>query len=85
LVEVTCLYLPELEVGQLVKDPYFTLFESVGALEVRRFWIYQEDVMLSEDRSWTERWIVGIWNLAKLWKMNMTSAKLYFRRRLLGL
>jgi len=21
--------------GQLIKDPYFTLFESVGALEVR--------------------------------------------------
>lgn len=25
-----------LETGQLVKDPYFTLFEAVGALEVRR-------------------------------------------------
>jgi hypothetical protein len=24
----------ELDVGQLIKDPYFTLFESVGALEV---------------------------------------------------
>lgn len=23
-----------LETGQLVKDPYFTLFEAVGALEV---------------------------------------------------
>lgn len=26
---------PELELGELVKDPHFTLFESVGALEVR--------------------------------------------------
>ena len=24
----------ELELGELVKDPHFTLFESVGALEV---------------------------------------------------
>ncbi len=24
----------ELDVGQLIKDPFFTLFESVGALEV---------------------------------------------------
>jgi hypothetical protein len=24
-----------LEVGQLVKDEYFTLFESIGAIEVR--------------------------------------------------
>ena len=24
----------ELDMGQLIKDPYFTLFESVGALEV---------------------------------------------------
>jgi hypothetical protein len=24
-----------LDMGQLIKDPYFTLFESVGALEVR--------------------------------------------------
>lgn len=24
----------ELELGEIVKDPYFTLFESVGALEV---------------------------------------------------
>lgn len=24
-----------LEVGQLVKDDYFTLFESIGAIEVR--------------------------------------------------
>lgn len=24
----------ELEMGELVKDPHFTLFESVGALEV---------------------------------------------------
>jgi hypothetical protein len=28
------LTLPELELGQLIKDPHFTLFESVGALEV---------------------------------------------------
>jgi hypothetical protein len=26
-----------LEVGQLVKDEYFTLFESIGAIEVRAF------------------------------------------------
>lgn len=26
----------ELDIGQLVKDPYFTLFESVGALEVSK-------------------------------------------------
>lgn len=26
----------ELEVGQLVKDPHFTLFEAVGALEVSK-------------------------------------------------
>lgn len=26
--------IPELEMGELVKDPHFTLFESVGALEV---------------------------------------------------
>lgn len=25
-----------LELGQLVKDPFFTLFEAVGALEVRQ-------------------------------------------------
>lgn len=25
----------ELDMGQLIKDPFFTLFESVGALEVR--------------------------------------------------
>jgi hypothetical protein len=29
-------YATELDVGQLIKDPYFTLFESVGALEVSR-------------------------------------------------
>jgi hypothetical protein len=28
------LIVAELDVGQLIKDPYFTLFESVGALEV---------------------------------------------------
>lgn len=27
-------YCVELDVGQLIKDPYFTLFEAVGALEV---------------------------------------------------
>ena len=31
---ITCSYVLELDVGQLIKDPYFTLFESVGALEV---------------------------------------------------
>jgi hypothetical protein len=29
----------ELDMGQLIKDPFFTLFESVGALEVRSIWI----------------------------------------------
>lgn len=29
--------LAELHVGQLVKDEYFTLFEAVGALEVRHY------------------------------------------------
>ena len=28
-----------LEVGQLVKDEYFTLFESIGAIEVSHFHI----------------------------------------------
>jgi hypothetical protein len=27
----------ELDVGQLIKDPFFTLFESVGALEASKF------------------------------------------------
>lgn len=30
----THLHVSALEVGQLVKDDYFTLFESIGAIEV---------------------------------------------------
>lgn len=37
------LILTGLDVGQLIKDPYFTLFESVGALEVS-FQRMQRDV-----------------------------------------
>lgn len=36
LYKITCWIMQALELGQLVKDPFFTLFEAVGALEVRQ-------------------------------------------------
>jgi hypothetical protein len=39
-----------LDTGQLVKDEYFTLFEAVGALEVRLFshvLFYFQDLLIS--------------------------------------
>lgn len=36
-----------LDVGQLVKDPYFTLFEAVGALEVSK--LLSDDIAFIAD------------------------------------
>ena len=56
----------ELRTGQLVKDEMFTLFEAVGALEVRhgntreRSRTQVADDGRNNGRSWTQRWIVAI-------------------------
>jgi hypothetical protein len=49
--------------GELVKDGYFTLFESVGALEV---WFVSGGGSVRDGtdergpRSWIRRWIAGV-------------------------
>ncbi|EHK98864.1 hypothetical protein M7I_5374 [Glarea lozoyensis 74030] len=51
----------ELDVGQLVKDELFTLFEAVGALEnlVRRW----TTTMISRNRYFLRRLWLGIWDI----------------------
>lgn len=44
--------------GQLIKDPYFTLFESVGALEVRgKFWIRKQTLKSSDHGPQDGQWL----------------------------
>jgi hypothetical protein len=55
---------PELDVGQLVKDPYLTLFESVGALEVSlKYSIHLSEIDFG--RLWIRKWTVATWNLER--------------------
>jgi hypothetical protein len=54
-----------LDVGQLVKDEYFTLFESIGAIEVCQCSISVTDTMLIHFRSWTPRWTAASCNLER--------------------
>jgi hypothetical protein len=74
----------ELDVGQLVKDPYFTLFEAVGALEVcfdeiHGIWFFGTD---NTPRLWIRRWIVVILSQARLWRMNLTLLSHYSLKKL---
>jgi hypothetical protein len=71
----------ELDLGQLIKDPSFTLFEAVGALEVsgHKTWLL---VPSKYFRSWIARWIVDTWNLERPWKTIMILVSLYFLKRL---
>jgi hypothetical protein len=52
--------------GELVKDGFFTLFESVGALEVHTPGSHSFDTLLSAthadttSRSWTPRWTAAV-------------------------
>jgi hypothetical protein len=56
-----------LEVGQLVKDEYFTLFESIGAIEVPSLPSHPTTTLLMNyNRSWTPKWTAASYNLEKL-------------------
>lgn len=77
------LTIAELDVGQLIKDPYFTLFESVGALEVGYTIPIELECLANTSRLWTARWTAATLNLERLCKMITISVKRCFRRRLL--
>jgi len=74
----------ELDLGQLIKDPFFTLFESVGALEVSLEYLTWLLLGAEAGRLWIERWIAATSSLERRWKMNLTSLKICSQKRLLA-
>jgi hypothetical protein len=60
-----------LDVGQLVKDEYFTLFESIGAIEVKSPYLIH-DHQAYVRRSWTRKWTAAFYKKERLWRMTTT-------------